>query len=94
MDEILVDPSLEKFMRASKKFAMETGFVSGQVRRLIQAAEEAGAVGAAQNMVGEAVHALVTIDKTESVVQAFKRLLPGETVLVAKIDHQGAQLLG
>ena len=94
VDEIIADPSLENFMRASKKFAMETGFVSDQVRRLIQAAEEAGAVGVAQNMVGEAVHALVTIDKTESVVQSFKRLLPGETVLVAKIDHQGAQLLG
>jgi len=93
VDKILADPSLENFMHASKEFAMQTGFMSDRVRRLILAAEKAGAIGAAQNMVGEAVHALVTVDKAEKVVEAFERLLPHEKIFVARIDLQGARLL-
>ncbi len=93
VDRILANPTLENFMQASKEFAMETGLISDHVRRLIRAAEDVGAVGAAQNMVGEAVHALVTADKTKDVVQAFERTLPRERILVTKIDLQGARLL-
>ncbi len=93
VDKILADPSLENFMRASKEFAMQIGFMSDRVRGLILAAEKAGAIGAAQNMVGEAVHALVTVDKAEKVVEAFERLLPQDKIFVARIDLQGARLL-
>lgn len=93
VDKILADPSLENFMRASKKFAMQSGLMSDGVRGLISAAEKAGAIGAAQNMIGEAVHALVTVDKAERVVEAFERLLPHEKIFVARIDLQGARLL-
>jgi predicted sugar kinase len=65
-----------------------------RVRKLIELAEEAGAVGAAQNMVGEAVHALTTMGNAEKVAQAFKRVLPKKNVLVANVDIQGARLLG
>jgi pantoate kinase len=81
-------------MRACKEFAVATGFVTGRVRRLIELAEKAGAIGAAQNMVGEAVHALVTVDKTEDVVQAFKKAISSEKIIIAKIDLQGARRLG
>lgn len=92
LNRILLDPSLENFMYASKEFAMKTGLISDKVQELIEAAEGAGAMGAAQNMVGEAVHALVTVDKVESVVKAFEELLPHENILVAKIDLQGARI--
>jgi len=93
VDKILADPSLENFMRASKEFAMQIGFMSDQVRRLILAAEKAGAIGAAQNMIGEAVHALVTVGNAEKVVEAFERLLPRDKIFVTRIDLQGARLL-
>jgi len=93
LNTILADPSLKNFMCASKEFAMKTGLISDRVQELIEAAEEAGAIGAAQNMVGEAVHALVTVDKVERVVKAFEEILPHEKVLVAKIDLQGARLV-
>jgi pantoate kinase len=90
--KILADPSLENFMGACKEFAVGTGFVTGRVQKLIELAETAGAIGAAQNMLGEAVHALVTVDKMESVHEAFKKLLPEEKIIIANIDIQGARI--
>jgi len=93
LEKILADPSLENFMRACKEFAIGTGLVTSRVQKLIELAEKAGAIGAAQNMIGEAVHALVTVDKVEGVVQAFKKVMPSEKIIIAKIDLQGARRL-
>jgi len=93
VDRILAEPSLENFMRASKEFAINTGFVTERVRKLMENAEKAGAVGAAQNMVGEAVHALALKDTVDEIVEVFKKVLPEEKVLVAKIDFRGAHLV-
>jgi pantoate kinase len=92
--KILANPSLENFMKRSKQFAVETGFVTARVQRLIEASENAGAIGAAQNMLGEAVHALVTVDEAESVYDAFKKFLPEEKIIMANIDFQGAHIIG
>jgi pantoate kinase len=93
LKKILANPSLENFMRACKEFAIKTGFITRRVHKLIDLAETAGALGAAQNMVGEAVHALVTVDKVEDVVQAFQKVMSREAIVVAKIDLQGARIL-
>jgi len=94
LKKILADPSLENFMGACKEFAIGTGLVTSRVGKLIELAEKAGAIGATQNMVGEAVHALVTVDRVKDVVQAFKKVMPGEKIIIAKIDLQGARRLG
>jgi pantoate kinase len=77
-----------------RDFAEKTGFATERIRRLFKAADEAGAIGAAQNMVGEAVHALTTLENAERVAQAFKRVLPEDRVLKANIELYGARLLG
>lgn len=92
--KILADPSLENFMKCSKEFTLETGFATNRVQKLIEFAENAGAVGAAQNMLGEAVHALVTVDKVDNVYAAFRKFLPEEKIIKAKIDFQGAHIIG
>ncbi len=94
LEKILAEPSLENFLACSREFAEKTGFMTERVKKLIKYADEAGAIGAAQNMVGEAAHALTTLENAERVAQAFKRVLPKENVLVAKVDVQGARLLG
>jgi pantoate kinase len=94
LEKILSEPSLENFMSCCREFAEKTGFMTERVRTLIRLAEGAGAIGAAQNMVGEAVHALTTLENAENVVQAFKRVLPQEKILVAHVDIQGARLIG
>jgi len=92
LQKILAKPSLENFMEACKQFANRTGFITKRVQKLIVLSEKAGAIGAAQNMLGEAVHALVTVDKMKSVHEAFRKLLPEEKIIVANIDLRGARI--
>jgi pantoate kinase len=93
LDAILAEPSLENFMECCWDFAQKAGFASQNIRQLVAVAEKAGAVGAAQNMIGEAVHALVLEENANSVAEAFKQTLPKNQVIVSKIDFQGARLI-
>jgi pantoate kinase len=94
LEKILSEPSLENFLACCWEFAQKTGFATERVRTLVKLAEKAGAIGAAQNMVGEAVHALTTLENAENVAQAFKQVLPENKILVASVDVQGARLMG
>jgi pantoate kinase len=91
---ILAEPSVENFMTCCFDFAEKAGFMTERLRKLARLAEKAGAVGVAQNMVGEAVHALTSKENAVYVAEAFKRVLPKEKVLVSSIDFQGARLVG
>jgi pantoate kinase len=93
LERILSEPSLENFLHCCRWFAEKTGLATRRVVKLMTAAEEAGAVGSAQNMLGEAVHALVEKDKVKSVVEVFERVLPPEKIIVAEVSLQGAQLV-
>ena len=93
LDAILSEPSLENFLACCWQFAQDTGFATERVKKLVKLAEKAGAVGAAQNMVGEAVHAVVLEENAEALAQAFKQALYPDRVLVSKLDFQGARLV-
>jgi pantoate kinase len=93
LEAILAEPSVENFMACCRDFAEKAGFMTARVRHLVKLAEKAGAVGAAQNMVGEAVHALAFEENAGNIAEAFKQVLPNEKILVAKIDFQGARLV-
>jgi pantoate kinase len=94
LEAILVDPSIENFLACCLEFAEKTGFMTQRLRQLVNIAENAGALGVAQNMVGEAVHALTSEENAENIEEAFKQVLPNERVLRAKVDLQGARLVG
>lgn len=94
LEKILSEPSLENFLACCRDFAEKTGFMTERLRKLLRLADKAGAIGAAQNMVGEAVHALTTWENAGNVVQAFKDVLPQEKILAARVDVQGARLIG
>jgi len=93
LENILNEPSLENFLRRSLEFAEKTGFMTERVKELVQLAKRTGAVGTAQNMVGEAVHAITFEENAESIVEAFKQVLPKQGVLKSKIAFQGAMLV-
>ncbi|MCL2134827.1 MAG: hypothetical protein FWH37_04640 [Candidatus Bathyarchaeota archaeon] len=91
--KIFDDPCVENFLSCCWQFAQNTGFASKRVSELVELAVKAGAVGATQNMIGEAVHAVVLEENAFSVVEAFKQVLPEKQVLKSKIDFQGARLV-
>jgi len=91
--KILEVPSVENFLSCCWLFAQKAGFASEDVRELVELAMNAGAIGATQNMIGEAVHAVVLEENALSVVEAFKQVLPEKQVLCCKMDFQGARLV-
>lgn len=94
LEKILAESSLGNFLACCREFAEKTGFMTERVKGLLKLADKAGAIGAAQNMVGEAVHALTTLENAENVVEAFKQVLPKQKILAAQVDIQGARLIG
>jgi pantoate kinase len=93
LDAILAEPTVENFLDCCWDFSQNAGFATENIRKLVAAAKKAGAVGAAQNMIGEAVHAVVHEDNADLVAEAFKQTLPQQQVIVSKIDFQGARLI-
>jgi pantoate kinase len=93
LESILAEPSLRNFLQSCREFAEKTGLATKRVTKLMTAAEDAGAVGAAQNMLGEAVHAVVERNKMRDVVEAFQKVLPSDKIIVADVSLQGAQLI-
>ena len=94
LEAILAEPSAENFLARCREFAEKGGFTTERTKQLLHLSDKAGAIGAAQNMVGEAVHALTRAENAENIAEAFKHVLPNEKILVTKIDFQGARLVG
>ena len=93
LDAILAEPTLKNFLGCCWEFAQDAGFATDRTKQLVHLAKKAGAIGAAQNMVGEAVHSVAPKRKAHVVAEAFKQVLPKESVLVSEIDFQGARLV-
>jgi len=93
LKKILKEPSIENFLNCCWEFSRKAGFVNERIEKLFRLANEAGAIGAAQNMVGEAVHAVIYKEDVERIVEAFNRVLPKKKILVGKIEWQGARLV-
>lgn len=93
LNDILKNPTLKNFLDCSLDFAKKTGFLTPQLKQLSDLAIKAGAIGSAQNMVGEALHVLVFKEDVEKVVDTFKKVLPSQSIFASNLDFQGARLL-
>ena len=67
----MLSPALENFLDCCWEFSEKAGLATDNVRQLVKLAKKAGAVGAAQNMIGEAVHALVLKENVEAGGRSF-----------------------
>ena len=94
MDAVLKNPTLSTFLAESRKFGQEAGFETTTVTRLISTMIANGAAGAAQNMIGEAVHGVANNRKVGTIVNSVKKTFPAAKVFAAPLDNQGVRLLG
>ncbi len=92
-ESIVADLRPGNFMSASKRFAYGLGLMSPQTSRLIDVMEDAGAIGATQNMLGQAVHGIVVEDVAARVLAAVKRYFPRVLAFSCSLDLAGARLL-
>jgi pantoate kinase len=93
LEAVLAKPTLENFLDSCWLFAQKAGFTTPEVSKLVELAKTAGAVGAAQNMIGHAVHAIVKQEKASLIAEAFNQILPSTHIITSKIDLQGARLV-
>lgn len=89
--DLLREPTLERFVECSRRFAEQAGFMTERVRKAIAAAEGAGAIGASQAMIGETVFALARAGEAERVRGALEAL--GAQAFVTEVCWSPAQLI-
>lgn len=87
------DRTLESLTKAGEMFSEGLGIATPRVRRLARVAKLAGALGASQNMVGEAVHAVVWERDAERVAAAMKKAVPMAAVDIYSLSSGPAALL-
>jgi pantoate kinase len=93
MDAIRKRPTLSTFLEQSRKFGAYAGFETPSVSSLISTMVSAGAIGAAQNMLGEAVHAVVKNAKAKRVVAQVRKAFPQAIVFISPVDTEGVRVL-
>ncbi|MEW6222049.1 MAG: pantoate kinase [Candidatus Hadarchaeota archaeon] len=94
MDKLLKQPTLKTFGSVSYEFVEGLGLLDEDLKRIIGAAEGAGAILASQAMIGRAVFAMVGEKNFPQVKRAFlKHMLP-EQLIVSKVYSGKPKLLG
>ena len=88
-----MNPTLSVFLAESRKFGKQAGFETPKVTRLIATMISAGAIGAAQNMIGEAAHAVVEDSKATKILKTVRSAFPTAKVFTSHIENQGVRLL-
>ncbi|MEM4718895.1 MAG: hypothetical protein QW330_02430 [Nitrososphaerota archaeon] len=74
--EILENPTPEIFLEKSREFALETGLATKRVQEIFRELERLRLIGYAQNMIGEACHALALKEDAEAAVMRLKEVFP------------------
>lgn len=92
MERIHEKPELRTFLTESRKFGRGIGLESPEITQLIDTMNFAGAVGAAQNMIGKAVHGVVENSKVSRVLRLVHRKFPTALVFASGLDVSGVRL--
>jgi pantoate kinase len=93
MEAIRRKPDLVTFLTEARRFGAKSGFESAHVSRIISLMMSAGAIGAAQNMIGEAVHGVAADSKVTRIVAAVRREFPTAKVFSTRLDDRGVRLV-
>jgi pantoate kinase len=81
------------FMSVSLEFAHGLGLMSPETARLVELMNDSGAIGATQNMVGQAVHAIAEKDRAQRILRAVTRAFPRIWAGCCELDFAGARVL-
>jgi pantoate kinase len=93
MEKIRRKPELSTFLNETRHFGEIVGFQTAEVRRLLNAVVATGAVGAAQNMIGRAVHGVVQRKKARRAIDDLRRRFPSALVFTDCLDSRGVRII-
>jgi pantoate kinase len=86
---VMDDPTPETLLEKSRNFVTKAGIGSLNMLKLATKAVELGAAGATQNMIGEAVHCLVEMEKRKSFLKSFQKVVPKENIFETSLCQSG-----
>ncbi len=93
MERIMEERTPEALLRYSRVFAEKSGIATPELLRLADAATRMGAVGATQNMIGNAVHCLVEKPKLDPFLSWIRGAVGGGEVIISELSDSGPRLL-
>jgi pantoate kinase len=86
---VLENPTPTNLMRQSRLFAERSKIGAQALLKLCDKAIEIGALGATQNMIGNAIHCLVRKDETRLFTKAFRKYIPANSIFMTELIHGG-----
>jgi pantoate kinase len=89
LERLIQRMTIDELASCGEYFTERVGIASRELKKIIKKAKEAGAAFASQNMIGEAMHALVFSDSVEKV----KKSLESYNVKEFLIGKSGAKLI-
>jgi pantoate kinase len=92
VSELIKAPTIDNFMRLSRKFAEHVGLITQRVRSVLDAADKAGVV-CSMPMFGESVFTLTDEENAGVILRVFRELGSSGQTIVSKVDSEGARLL-
>lgn len=93
LEAILRDPTSQRLLSESRIFAEKTGLASNRLLKLVDKAIEIGAVGATQNMIGNAIHCLVPKTKRRAFYKNLTRFVRTEQIFESGLIHSGPRFV-
>ena len=86
-------PCLAKFLSEARQFAKRSGFQTEETSRIMEIMVANGAVGAAQNMVGKAVHGVAGDQSIRRITGEVKKEFRAARIFVSALDDRGVRLV-
>ncbi len=83
LSRILKDPTPERFFDEAWRFAREAKLVTIEVAKAYEEVKKLKPIGAAQNMLGNALHALFDVDVVDDVVDVLRKVFGSRAKIVA-----------
>ncbi len=93
MENVLANPTSANMLRESRRFALETGMASKDADKACSLLEEAGAIAAAHNMIGEAVHCLAWRDDARHITARAVEAYPSARLTVSKLTESSVHVV-
>ncbi len=92
VERVRADPTVKTLLREARRFAEESG-IGGDpdLLRMADALVEAGAIGASQNMIGKAIHAIVRGERLGDVLRTARGF--GGSLIVSSIYDGGPKVI-
>lgn len=92
LEAILDDPTPSSLLFHSRRFAEDSGIGSRDLLKLADWAVKCGAVGATQNMIGNAIHCLVERKRRKTFISRFETHVTKNNLFETNLVQSGALL--